>query len=221
MPLKNKRFFIVLAAGFACLVLGSVFIDSYVAAAARGRIASAGQARPARAILLLGARVYPDGRVSPVVEDRVRTAVDVYRAGGAKKILVSGDHGTKYYDEVDTIRKRLTAAGVPDEDIFLDHAGFNTYDSLYRARSVFGADSLIVVTQRFHLPRALFLADRFGIKAEGVAADRRKYRDEAHNERREFFARVAAFFNAVVFRPRPRFLGPPIDLSGDGRVTWN
>ncbi|MBN2351258.1 MAG: YdcF family protein [Spirochaetales bacterium] len=219
MPLKKTKLLVVLAAGLACVFLGSVLINAVVSASARGRITSPAEARPARAILLLGAKVYPDGRVSAVVEDRVRTAAEVYRAGKSKKILVSGDHGTNYYDEVDAIRKRLTAAGIPEEDIFLDHAGFNTYDSLYRARSVFGADSLIVVTQRFHIARALFLADRFGIRAEGVAADRRTYRDEARNELREFLARVAAFFNAVVFRPRPKFLGPPIDLSGDGRVT--
>jgi SanA protein len=147
--------------------------------------------------------------------------VDVYRAGKAPKILVSGDHGTKSYDEVNAIRRRLLAAGVPEEDIFLDHAGFSTYDSLYRAGAVFHARSLIVVTQRFHLNRALFLADRLGIPAQGAAADRRRYGGAAFNDCREFLARTAAFWNALVFRPRPKFLGPAVDLSGDGRVTWD
>jgi SanA protein len=212
-----------IAIGFS-IVIGFLFLtllsmNIHITAAAAGMIVKPENARPAEAILLLGARVYADGRVSAVVGDRIRTAVDLYRSGRAKKILVSGDHGAKSYDEVTTIERKLTAAGVPEADIFLDHAGFNTYDSLYRAAAVFKAGSLIVVTQRFHLSRALFLADRFGISAQGVIADRQRYRDESFNELREFFARAAAWCNALVFRPRPRFLGPAIDLSGDGRVT--
>jgi SanA protein len=218
MKLRGKLLLVCLglaAGGF----LFCTIINACITSSTASQITSVAELRSAQAVLLLGARVYADGRVSHIVEDRIITAVEVYRAGKAEKILVSGDHGTRYYDEVNTIKKKLLAAGIPEEDIFLDHAGFRTYDSLYRAKAVFQAASLIIVTQGFHLDRALYAANQFGISAQGVAADRRRYRDARWYAVREFLANVAMFFQAAVFKPEPRYLGDPIPLSGSGLAT--
>ncbi len=169
-------------------------------------------------ILVLGARVYADGTVSPVLEDRLQTGLRLYREGRASRILVSGDHGGRDYDEVNAMRRWLESRGVPAADIFQDHAGLDTYSSLARARDVFGAQRVLVVTQRFHLPRALFIARRLGLQADGAAADLRVYRGAAYWEAREVASRTRAFVDVAVGR-RPRHLGVGISLAGDGRAT--
>jgi SanA protein len=188
----------------------------------RMRVVSAEEAagpRPrAEAILVLGAAVWRGGTPSHMLADRLETALELYRAGAGAKLLLSGDHGRADYDEVNAMRAWLEARGVPPADIFLDHAGFNTYDSMARAVRVFGVRRVVVVTQAFHLPRALYLADRAGMEAVGVAADRRPYRDAAWHVLRETVGRVKAFADATLGRD-PQFLGPAIPISGDGRVT--
>ncbi|HEQ72039.1 MAG TPA: hypothetical protein ENN69_06080 [Spirochaetia bacterium] len=218
MRKRIRRLPIILSL-FCAPVLGAVCINIVVIASTADRIRTVSTLKPAQTVLLLGARVYADGRVSHIVRDRITTAVAVYQAGKAEKILVSGDHGTREYDEVNTIKTQLVQAGVPEQDIFMDHAGFSTYESVHRARSIFQVESLIVVTQEFHLPRALFIAAQFGIPAQGVIADRRRYRDAAYYAFREFLARVQDFFEAVVFRPDPTYLGEPIPITGDGQQT--
>jgi SanA protein len=218
MRLWSKLFLVFI--GLA--VSGAVFcvlVNAGIAASTAGQTKPIEDLAPAQGVLLLGARVYPDGRVSHIVEDRIITAVAVYRAGKADKILVSGDHGTRFYDEVNTIKKKLLLAGIPEEDIFLDHAGFNTYDSIYRARDVFRASSLVIVTQAFHLDRALYTANRLGVPAQGVTADRRGYRDAAWYALREFLANVAMFFKTTISQPKPKYLGEEIPLSGSGLAT--
>jgi len=174
--------------------------------------------RPAQAALVLGAYVFPDGRPSTMVEDRLLTAWDLYQAGKVEKILISGDHGRVEYDEVNAMRRFLEAKGVPPEDIFMDHAGFDTYDSMYRARDVFQVHSTVVVTQAFHLPRAIWLARRMGLEADGVVADRWVYDKAEYYAAREVLARVKAFGEWLIHR-KPVFLGPVIPITGDGRVT--
>jgi SanA protein len=174
----------------------------------------------AQAALILGARVYDSGRMSPIFRDRVDTALALYQAKRVEKLLVSGDHGQVDYDEVNAAREYLLERGVLEKDIFLDHAGFDTYDSVYRAKEIFGASSLIIVTQNFHLPRALYIADRLGIKACGQSADLQSYTGAERMELREVLARLKAFFN-VNLNSKPHFLGDKIDLSGDGQLTWD
>lgn len=170
-------------------------------------------------ILVLGAGVQEDGTPSWVLQDRLTEALALYRAGRSKKILVSGDHHTGRYDEPNSMRAWLETRGVPAEDIFMDHAGVDTYSSMWRAKNVFQVKSLIVVTQQFHLPRAVFLARSFGMKAEGSPADRRIYRGAAWFQVREIASRTKAFIDVTVGRT-PRHVGPPIPLeNGDGRVT--
>lgn len=173
---------------------------------------------PAQAILVLGAGI-KNGAPSPMLEDRLLVALQLYQAGRAPKLLLSGDHGQVDYDEVGVMRAYLAERGVPAEALFLDHAGFDTYDSFYRAKAVFQADSLIVVTQEFHLPRALWLGERRGLKVQGVAADLRRWADlERAYRMREHLARLKAFGEVLLGRA-PRFLGPAIPITGDGRVT--
>ena len=122
-------------------------------------------------ILVLGAGLQPDGKPSPMLSERIRTGVALYKAGASARLLMSGDHGTKGHDEVNAMKDAALAAGVPSEAVFMDHAGFSTYDSMYRARDIFGAKKLVVVTQEYHLPRALWIARRMGLEAVGVACD--------------------------------------------------
>lgn len=176
---------------------------------------------PAKQVALVpGARVYRSTTVSPILADRLHAAYNLYAAKKVQKIIVSGDHGTKYYDEVHAMRDYLLRAGVPAQDIFLDHAGFDTYDSVYRARDIFQAQSMIIVTQEFHLPRALFIAQNLGVDAVGLTADLQDYADSAivRNGIREPLARVKAFL-MVILRLPPTTLGDPIPVTGDGRVT--
>ncbi len=173
-----------------------------------------------QAALILGAQILGKNAVSAVLADRLETGIALYRGGKVKKILVSGDHGQPNYDEVNVMRRYLLAAGIPPQDIFMDHAGFDTYDSMYRARDVFHAESVIIVTQRFHLYRAVFIARALGLDAVALDATRRQYaeRTTLHNDLREILARVKAFAD-VLFHSQPTYLGTSIPLSGDGRMT--
>lgn len=201
---------------FGVLAIGIINAGVYLTG--RALMVEATTAEPTDAILVLGAAVYPGGRVSPMLADRLDTAYALYRAAKAPKILVSGDHGQDQYDEVNTMRRYLEGKGVPPQDIFMDHAGFDTYDSLYRARAVFAVDAVLVVTQEFHLPRALYIARMLGLSAQGVAAEGPVYADTAYYELREIAARVKAF-GEVLLRRKPAFLGEVIPISGDGRAT--
>ena len=175
---------------------------------------------PARMVAIVpGARVWRGGRPSDSLEDRLATALDLYRAGKVRKILVSGDHATPEYDEVNAMQRWLREHRVPDRDVFLDHAGLRTLDTMDRAAAVFLVRDAIVCTQRFHLPRAVFLARDAGIDAVGVACDRREYRKAAFDAVREFGARFVAVLDRYVVHRSPRHLGDPIPIDGDGTAT--
>lgn len=176
---------------------------------------------PARqTAIVLGALVYRSGRPSDILADRLDTAADLYLAGRVRKILVSGDHGRIEYDEVNAMRRHLQDRGVRPEDIFMDHAGFDTCDTMQRARRVFGVQSAVVVTQAFHLPRAVYLARTCDLDAVGVEADRHVYRKAVRNHVRESVARVKSFAE-VHLGIGPHHLGPQIPIEGDGRATWD
>jgi SanA protein len=174
----------------------------------------------AQAALVLGAQVLPSGRPSDMLVDRVRAAEDLYRAGRVDKLLLSGDHSRVNYDEVGTMRRMMLADGIPAADIFTDHAGFDTWDSAQRAKRVFDVQSAVVVTQGFHMARALYEARHAGLKASGFLADRRNYgRVMPRLEAREALARVKAFGDVLTDAP-PKFLGAQIPITGDGRKSW-
>ncbi len=170
----------------------------------------------AKAALILGASVQR-GLPSPILANRANAAIVLYKAGKVEKILVTGDDGQYDYDEVTPVRKYLVDAGIAEEDIFLDHAGFDTYSSMYRARDIFGVESMIVVTQDFHMPRSLFLARRLGITAYGYLAPHEG--GYARTYLREIPASLKAYLDLFTHR-LPRFLGDQIPLSGSGTTTW-
>ncbi len=170
--------------------------------------------------LVPGAMVYGSGRPSPILKDRLESALELYQNGIVKKILVSGDHGKKYYDEVNGMKKYLLQNGVDTADLFLDHAGFNTYNSIVRAKKVFDVKDVIISTQKYHLPRALFIARGKGINAYGYIADRRKYPQMNRYKKREYLARIKSFFE-VKFFIKPKYLGNVIPITGDSRKSWD
>lgn len=177
------------------------------------------QAPRAQTAIVLGAQVLPDGTMSAMLADRVSTGARLYLEGKVDKVIASGDHGTRGYDEVNAMRRGLLDAGVPERDIFTDHAGFDTWSSMVRAQKVFGVQSALVVTQDFHLPRAVWLGRRAGLEVHGVASDLRAYgRHNRRSRAREWLARPKAVQEVVVGRD-PRFLGPRIPITGDGRLS--
>lgn len=183
--------------------------------------AEAAEVPHAQAALVLGAQVYKDGRPSIMLADRITAAAELYEAGKVDKLLLSGDHGRKTYDEVATMKRILLARGIPAEDIFTDHAGFDTWDSAQRAKRVFDVDSVVVVTQKFHMARALYDARHAGLEATGYVADKRGYGTIMRKLRvREAAARVKTVGDAVTGAD-PHFLGPVIPITGDGRKSWD
>jgi SanA protein len=170
--------------------------------------------------IVLGAKVYADGRLSGMTQDRCDTAINLYQQGKIEKILISGDHGQAEYDEVNTMKDYLLSHNIPAEHIFLDHAGFDTYDSIYRAKAIFQAESAIIITQQFHLPRAVFIAQQLGLPAIGAVAD---IKDYGHMERviiREKIAVMKAWFN-ILLQAKPTYLGDVIPLIGDSKRSWD
>jgi SanA protein len=167
-----------------------------------------------------GALVQPNGKMSVMLGDRVKDAARLWHAGKVQKILVSGDHGQWTYDEPDTMRQALVRHGVTPRDIFEDHAGFDTWQTMERARSIFGVRRAVVVTQGFHMPRALFLADHAGIEATGLTSDLHVYGFQGHkSDVREVFSRVKAV--ADVTLDSPAMAGPRIPIAtSDGRESW-
>ncbi len=169
-------------------------------------------------IIVPGAKVYGDGTLCDVLKDRLDTAIELYHAGVSDRLLLSGDHGTREYDEVTAMKRYAVQKGVDEADIFLDHAGFSTYETMYRAAKIFGAKSCAVSTQRYHLYRAVYIADRMGMSAYGVSADRREYQRIRYFQAREALARVKDVVYTML-KPLPTYMGTPISLMGDGRTT--
>ena len=190
-----------------CLVGGSLLTDSDKA-----------RAHDADCVLVLGASVLPDGTPSPILQDRLDVGADLYFAGAAPKVIVSGDDGDISYNEVAGMKAYLIGLGVPSEDVFCDHSGFNTFDSMWRAKNVFGVERIVVVTQTYHEYRALFNAQGVGMQARGVSSDLRDYENQDYYDFREIFARVKDF-GQVLIGAEATSVGKPISLNQSGDVT--
>ncbi len=203
----------------AVLIAAALLINFYIVRKTKSGILKAEDLKTDNAdcILILGAGVR-NGKPTPMLRDRLLTGIELYEKGAAKKIIMSGDHGSSDYDEVNTMRLFAVERGVPEEDIFMDHAGFSTYDSVYRAKKVFEANSIIIVSQKYHLYRALYVSEKLGVKACGVSANLNKYGGQLKREIREILARDKDFFKCIA-KPEPAFLGDKIPVSGDGRAT--
>ncbi|ULL19562.1 hypothetical protein DVH26_01435 [Paenibacillus sp. H1-7] len=196
-------------------------MNAIVKTAASPYILSVEDAPQADAILVLGARVYADGSVSKILNDRLEVALELNRASKSDKFIVSGDHGQIDYDEVNTMRRFLQERNVEPQHIFMDHAGFSTYESMYRARDIFQAQKVLIVTQEYHLLRAVYTARQLGLDAYGVASDKQLYQGMPRYELRELLARAKDFIFVHLLKPEPTYLGEPIPVSGDGRATFD
>lgn len=179
---------------------------------------SAAELKDIDCIMVLGCQVKGNGNPSDMLADRLRRGIELYEKGVAPKIIMSGDHGRKTYDEVNTMKKVAIEEGIPSEDIFMDHAGFSTYESVYRAKEIFGADRIVIVTQEYHLYRALYIAERLGVETYGVGSDYHKYWGQSKREIREILARCKDFVKTIL-KPEPTYLGEIIPVNGDGDVT--
>lgn len=223
--MKTKKFLIVtavVAAALTLLGIAAVFgINAWVKGSVEEQLLSveaAGKLEDVDCIVVLGCQVREDGSLSHMLRDRLLTALEVYEAGAAPKLLMSGDHGQKEYDEVNAMKSFAMENGVPSENIFMDHAGFSTYETVYRAKEIFGADKVVIVTQEYHLYRALYIAERMDMEAWGVAADRNRYAGQTQRDIREILARCKDFVMCI-FKPEPTFLGETIPVSGNGDLT--
>jgi len=168
-------------------------------------------------IIILGAGIWGD-KPSPMLEDRLLEGIKLYQNSVSGKIIMSGDHGRKEYDEVNIMKNYAIEKGVTSEDVFMDHAGFSTYESIYRAKEIFEAKKVVIVTQKYHLYRALYIANQLGLEAYGVGADPRQYVGATYREIREIVARDKDFIKCI-FKPEPTYLGDTIPINGNGDIT--
>lgn len=203
----------------AVLIAAVLLIDCYVVKKTESCIFDAENLKTDNAgcILILGAGV-KNGKPTPMLRDRLLTGIALYEKGAAEKIIMSGDHGRADYDEVNVMRAFALEQGVRAEDIFLDHAGFSTYDSVYRAKNIFGAENIIIVSQKYHLYRALYISEKLDVKAAGVSANLSTYGGQLKRDIREIIARDKDFFKCIV-KPEAEIMGDKIPLDGDGSIT--
>lgn len=215
---------IILLILISCVILigiAVIAINSYVKNISSTHIitpASATAVSDIDCILVLGCGVREDGTPSHMLEDRLKRGIELYHSGVSEKLLMSGDHGQEDYNEVAVMKQYAVDHAVPSYNVFMDHAGFSTYESIYRAKEIFGAKKILIVSQEYHLYRALYIANAFGLDAYGVAADYRSYAGQTARDAREILARVKDVATSA-FKPEPTFLGDVIPVSGNGDIT--
>ena len=203
-----------------CLMLLVFSLNIYVTSSTKKQIVNKNdysKLNDIDCIVVLGAGIWGD-KPSPLLQDRLDTAISLYENNVSSKIIMTGDHGRKNYDEVNIMKDYTIKNGIKSEDIFMDHAGFSTYESIYRAKEIFKAKKIVIVTQKYHLYRALYIANQLGIEAYGVEADIRKYPRQIYREFREILARNKDFFKCII-KPKPTYLGEVIPVSGNGNIT--
>ena len=216
---KIKIIMIILLIIFLIIISYGLIINSVVISKTKNQIISEDEAKTKNAdcILILGAGVWGNSP-SPMLEDRLLEGINLYSLGASEKILMSGDHSKADYDEVNVMKDFAMERGIASENVFMDHAGFSTYDSLYRAKEIFEAQKIIIVTQDYHLPRALYIANSLGLEAYGVKANPREYAGQIMRDLREIVARNKDFFSCII-KPEPKFLGDKISIKGSGDLT--
>jgi vancomycin permeability regulator SanA len=224
MKSKKRLLIIILIICISLSVIGASILlglNAYVKGVAKADIITPEEAvnlDDVDCIIVLGCLVKSDGSPSDMLSDRLERGIDLYKKGAAPKIIMSGDHGRVDYDEVNAMKQIAVDSGIPSSDVFMDHAGFSTYESIYRAKEIFEADKIIIVTQEYHLYRALYIAEKLGIEAYGVNSDYRTYWGQSKRDVREILARCKDFCN-MIFKPEPTYLGEKIPVSGDGNLT--
>lgn len=228
-----KRFFLKLLlivivlsmiAGLSCMLINSRVVRSTedkIAYTVRGEVEIKSFAVQnlkdfnADCVLVLGCGIEDEETPSPMLKDRLDVGIELYKQGVAPKLLLTGDNGTEGHNEIHVMLKYAKEAGVQEEDIFCDHAGFSTYDSMYRAGSIFSAEKVIVVTQTYHQYRALYIGDKLGLEVMGVASDQETYFGQSFRNFREVLARIKDFFKSML-RSKPTYGGEVIPISGSG-----
>lgn len=213
-----KKLIIYLFFVILFMIVSVIAINTYIKNSVKDKVILADEAKSADCILVLGAGVRADGSPSPMLADRLAQGVYLYEMGVSDRLLMSGDNTKKGYDEVNTMKQYAIDKGVASENIFMDHAGISTYDSLYRAKEIFLVDKIVIVTQNYHLYRALYIADSLGIDAYGVSADPRIYAGQELREIREILARTKDFVKCIL-NPPSKILGEVIPVSGNGNIT--
>jgi SanA protein len=218
--IRKKKLFIGLLILMLVSIVAVVSINTYIKVSVKDKIITVEEATSldADCILVLGAGVGGNEKPSRMLEDRLLQGIELYKNGASDRLLMSGDHGRKEYDEVNVMKKFAIDRDIVSEHIFMDHAGFSTYESLYRAKEIFKADKIIIVTQKYHLYRALYIAKKLGIDAYGVASNPRNYAGQKSRDLREFLARVKDFLYVIV-KPEPTYLGEAISVNGNGDAT--
>jgi len=215
-----KKVIVILAIIVIIIVLIIFAINLYVKESTKKQIISNGDYTKLEnidCIIVLGAGVWGD-KPSPMLEDRLLEGINLYNNNVSNKIIMSGDHGREESDEVNIMKNYAIERGVPSENIFMDHAGFSTYESIYRAKDIFEAKKVVIVTQEYHLYRALYIANQLGLEAYGIGSDPRQYVGATYRELREILARDKDFIKCI-FKPEPTYLGETIPVSGDGDIT--
>lgn len=208
---------LLLAALGVVLLLAPLSLRIWVERTYSDRVYSQAAAVPARPLaIVFGAGYWPGGRLSDALADRMEAAIALYRAGTVNKLLLTGDNRFEDYNEPAAMAAYAEARGVPREDLVLDYAGRRTYDSCYRAGAIFGVERAVLVTQDFHLPRALFTCERLGLEVVGLAADRQTYVRATWYSLRELLALSRAWLDVELLKPQP-VLGDPIPIDWSRR----
>lgn len=214
-----KKLIKIITKTIIVIILLAISINFYVILSTRSRITTIDKIKlsDADCILVLGAGIR-NRRPSPMLEDRLLTGIELYNNEISKKILVSGDHISDDYDEVTVMKNYLLDMNIPPEDIFMDHAGISSYDSIYRTDKIYKANKIVIVTQKYHLYRALYIAKQLDIDAYGVIADKKIYQNQSKRDVREFLARIKDFFKSLI-KPQSTYLGEVYPINGNGEKT--
>ena len=223
--MKKKKWLKVCSIGLACVftlgIISVFWINGRVKSVAKPNILTPEQAKTLKdvdCIIVLGCQVRDDGSLSDMLHDRLWRSVQLYESDVSAKLLMSGDHGQDDYNEVGAMKQYAVDRGVPSEDVFMDHAGFSTYETMYRVKEVFQARKVVIVTQEYHLYRAIYIAEKLGLEAYGVASDLQSYVGQFNRDIREVMARCKDF-GMCIFKPEPTYLGEAIPVSGNGNAT--
>ena len=216
--MKRILKYLLIIIGVVLLII--FIVNFYVVLSVKNRIIGKDEynkLKDADCIIVLGGGIRKD-KPSPILQDRLDKAIELYKEGLAPKIIMSGDHGSKNHDEVNVMKNYAIDHGIPSEDIFMDHAGFSSYDTMYRAKHIFGVKKAIIVTQKYHIYRSVYIANKLGIDAYGVPTDFVKHQWPIFREAREVLARNKDVIKCL-FKPTSSVLGDKIDIKGNGDIT--
>ncbi len=203
------------------LILGLTYIfgiDFYIKSSTERQIINNYEVKDVDAIVVLGASIKKDGTLSLMLKERLETSIEAYNNGVSSKIIMSGDHTRKNYDEVTAMKKFAIENNIDSSIIYLDHAGISTYDSIYRMKHIFKLKKIVIITEKYHLYRALYIANKLGIEAYGIDATKKIYSGQSYRDFREILARNKDFIKTII-KPKSKYLGDTIDMNASGDFT--